>query len=32
MEIRTIATRAFTNQQPGTSGLRKKVAVLQQPH
>ncbi len=32
MEIRTIATRAFTDQQPGTSGLRKKVAVFQQQH
>lgn len=32
MEIRTIATRAFAGQQPGTSGLRKKVAVFQQPH
>lgn len=31
MEIRTIATRAFADQQPGTSGLRKKVAVFQQP-
>jgi len=32
MKIRTIATRAFTDQQPGTSGLRKKVAVFRQPH
>lgn len=32
MKIRTIATRAFTDQQPGTSGLRKKVTVFQQPH
>ncbi|MHB1230968.1 MAG: alpha-D-glucose phosphate-specific phosphoglucomutase [Burkholderiales bacterium] len=32
MEIRTIATRVFTDQQPGTSGLRRKVAVFRQPH
>ena len=32
MDIRTIATQAFSDQRPGTSGLRKKVAVFQQPH
>ncbi|RMH61252.1 MAG: alpha-D-glucose phosphate-specific phosphoglucomutase, partial [Zetaproteobacteria bacterium] len=32
MSIREIATRPFEDQRPGTSGLRKKVAVFQQPH
>ncbi|MCF8006925.1 MAG: alpha-D-glucose phosphate-specific phosphoglucomutase [Methylovulum sp.] len=32
MHIDTILTHAFNDQNPGTSGLRKKVKVFQQPH
>lgn len=32
MDIITITTTAFDAQKPGTSGLRKKVTVFQQPH
>ena len=32
MSIRTVSTQPFTDQKPGTSGLRKKVPVFQQPH
>lgn len=32
MSIRTIASQPFSDQKPGTSGLRKKVSVFRQPH
>ncbi|EEF25189.1 phosphoglucomutase, putative, partial [Ricinus communis] len=32
MSIQTISTTPFPGQRPGTSGLRKKVSVFQQPH
>lgn len=32
MSIITVPTQPFTGQRPGTSGLRKKVSVFQQPH
>ena len=31
MDIRTVPVTAFPDQRPGTSGLRKKVAVFRQP-
>jgi len=31
MQIETITTHPYEDQNPGTSGLRKKVKIFQQP-
>ena len=32
MSVREVSFKSFSDQKPGTSGLRKKVTVFQQPH
>ncbi len=32
MNVQLIPSQAFADQKPGTSGLRKKVTIFQQPH
>lgn len=32
MSVNTVKTQPFSGQKPGTSGLRKKVRVFEQPH
>lgn len=32
MSVKDVSFKSFGDQKPGTSGLRKKVTVFQQPH
>ena len=32
LKVISVPSTPFSGQKPGTSGLRKKVAVFQQPH
>ena len=32
MNVRTVSTQPYSDQKPGTSGLRKQVPIFQQPH
>lgn len=32
MQVTTVKTQAYSDQRPGTAGLRRKVAVFEQPH
>jgi phosphoglucomutase len=32
MDVKMVSSSAFSDQRPGTSGLRKKVRIFQQPH